>query len=84
MLLFSPKEHRKKIRTSNGLERVNREIRRRTRVAVLFPNVESALRLVTGVLVEIHEEWITGNRWLDMEGPEEKKTYFMEEEAQAV
>lgn len=61
-----PKEHRKKIRTSNGIERVNREIKRRTRVAVLFPNKESALRLVTGVLIEIHEEWITGNRYLDM------------------
>jgi transposase-like protein len=61
-----PKEHRKRLRTTNGLERVNREIKRRTRVAVLFPNVESALRLVTGVLVEIHEEWATGRSYLDM------------------
>lgn len=64
--LSFPKEHRKKIRTSNSLERVNREIKRRTRVAVLFPNAESALRLVTGVLIEIHEEWITGKMYLDM------------------
>ncbi|WP_228547123.1 IS256 family transposase [Candidatus Neptunochlamydia vexilliferae] len=62
-----PKEHRKKLRTSNGIERVNREIKRRTRVAVLFPNTESALRLVTGVIIEIHEEWVTGKRYLDME-----------------
>ena len=61
-----PKEHWKKIRTSNGMERVNREIKRRTRVAVMFPNKESALRLVTGVIVEIHEEWITGRQYLDM------------------
>jgi len=61
-----PKEHRKKLRTSNGIERVNREIKRRTRVAVLFPNKESALRLVTGVIIEIHEEWITGRQYLDM------------------
>lgn len=61
-----PKEHRKKIRTSNGIERVNREIKRRTRVAVLFPNKESALRLVTGVIIEIHEEWVTGKQYLDM------------------
>ncbi|MCB1116058.1 MAG: transposase, partial [Chlamydiia bacterium] len=61
-----PKEHWKKIRTSNGAERVNREIKRRTRVAVLFPNAESALRLVTGIIIEIHEEWITGRRYLDM------------------
>lgn len=61
-----PKEHWKKIRTSNGIERVNKEIKRRTRVAVLFPNKESALRLVTGVLIEIHEDWITGRQYLDM------------------
>ena len=62
-----PREHRKKIRTSNGIERVNREIKRRTRVAVLFPNKESALRLVTGVIIEIHEEWVTGRQYLDMD-----------------
>jgi len=62
-----PREHQKRLRTTNGLERVNREIKRRTRVAVMFPNKESALRLVTGVLVEIHEEWITGKNYLDMD-----------------
>lgn len=61
-----PQKHRKKIRTTNGIERVNREIKRRTRVAVLFPNAESALRLITGVLIEIHEDWITGRQYLDM------------------
>ena len=61
-----PREHWKKIRTSNGIERVNREIKRRSRVAVLFPNKESALRLVTGVIIEIHEEWVTGRQYLDM------------------
>lgn len=61
-----PKEHQRKIRTTNGIERVNREIKRRTRVAVLFPNKESALRLVTGVVMEIHEEWVTGRQYLDM------------------
>lgn len=62
-----PQKHRKKIRTSNGIERINREIKRRSRVAVLFPNNESALRLVTGILMEIHEEWITGRQYLDMD-----------------
>ena len=61
-----PREHRRKLRTSNSIERVNREIKRRTRVAVLFPNKESALRLVTGVLIEIHEDWISGRHYLDM------------------
>lgn len=64
--LSFPEAHRKRIRTTNGLERVNREIKRRTRVAVLFPNAESALRLMTGVLIEIHEEWVTGKAYLDM------------------
>ena len=45
---------------------MNREIKRRTRVAVIFPNADSALRLVTGVMIEIHEEWLTGNRYIDM------------------
>ncbi len=54
-----PKEHRIKIRTSNCLERVNKEIRRRTKVAGLFPNESSCLRLVTAVLQEIHESWAT-------------------------
>jgi len=69
-----PKEHWKKIRTTNGMERLNREIKRRTQVAVLFPNKESALRLVTGIIVEVHEEWMTGRKYLEMgpliEGPE--------------
>ena len=67
-----PRSHQRKIRTTNGLERVNREIKRRTRVAVLFPNTASALRLVTGVLVEIHEEWVTEKRYLKMK-PEEQE-----------
>ena len=61
-----PEAHRKKIRTVNGLERLNREIRRRTRVATLFPNVASCERLITAVLQGVHEEWITGRRYLDM------------------
>ena len=61
-----PKAHRKCIRTVNGLERLNREIRRRTRVATLFPNVASCERLITAVLQEVHEGWITGKRYLDI------------------
>jgi|SRR5271170_6891645 len=64
--LSFPQEHQKKIRTVNGLERLNREIRRRTRVASLFPNVESCERLVTAVLQGVHEEWLFGKRYLDM------------------
>jgi putative transposase len=55
-----PEEHRKRMRTTNMLERQNKEIKRRTRVATLFPNEASLLRLVTAVLVELSDEWETG------------------------
>ena len=61
-----PEEHWKRIRTNNVSERLNQEIKRRTRVARLFPSPESALRLVTAVVVEIHEEWVSGNKYLDV------------------
>lgn len=70
-----PIAHQKRLRTTNSLERVNREIKRRVRVAVLFPNEASALRLVTGIVSEIHDEWITGKAYLNMtedEATEEK------------
>jgi putative transposase len=61
LTVFSfPEIHRRRLRTTNGLERLNREIRRRTRVAVLFPNTASCLRLVTAIVMEISEEWQTG------------------------
>jgi len=59
-----PPEHWKKIRTNNASERLNQEIKRRTSIARLFPNVESVLRLVTAVVVEIHEDWISGRKYL--------------------
>jgi len=62
-----PRAHWKRLRTSNLVERVNREVKRRTRVATLFPNEESCLRLISAVLQEIHEDWITGRIYLDLE-----------------
>jgi transposase-like protein len=59
-----PLEHRRKLRTNNTLERLNREIKRRTRVATLFPNEASLLRLATAVLMETDEEWQTEKRYL--------------------
>ena len=61
-----PGERGKRMRTTNTLERMNREIRRRTRIARVFPNEESCLRLAGAVLVEMHEDWLTGNRFLSM------------------
>lgn len=62
-----PVSHRKKLRTTNMLERLNQEIKRRTRVATLFPNEASLLRLVSALLVETSEEWETGKTYLRME-----------------
>ena len=61
-----PKAHRLRMRTTNGLERLNREIKRRTRVASLFPNEASLLRLASALLVEIDDEWMTGKIYLNM------------------
>ncbi len=57
---------RKRLRTTNGLERVNKELKRRTRVATLFPNEDSLLRLVSALLMEISEEWETGRVYITM------------------
>jgi putative transposase len=62
-----PQAHRARLRTTNMLERVNRELKRRTRVATLFPNEASLLRLVTAVLMELSEEWETGKRYVTFE-----------------
>jgi putative transposase len=61
---------------ANGLERLNQEIKRRTRVVRIFPNTEACLRLVTALAVEQSEEWVTGRRYLDMS---ELKEYGQEE-----
>ncbi len=65
-VLQLPEQHRKKMRTTNMLERVHKELNRRTRVAGLFPNEASLLRLVSAVLMELDEEWQTGKRYLNM------------------
>jgi len=62
-----PPAHRQRLRTTNMLERLNRELKRRTRVATLFPNEASLLRLVTAVLMELSEEWETGKRYVTFE-----------------
>jgi transposase-like protein len=63
-----PQEHWRRIRTTNGLERVSQEIKRRTRVVRIFPNEDSCLRLVTAVLMEIGEDWETGRIYLNLDG----------------
>ena len=57
-----PPSHRRRLRTTNLVERLNEEIRRRTRVARLFPNEAACLRLVSAILMEISEDWQTAER----------------------
>ena len=61
-----PPEHWKKIRTTNLLERVHKEIKRRTKKVGAFPNEDSLLRLTVSILIDINEDWITGNRYLSV------------------
>jgi len=59
-----PQAHRVRLRTTNGLERINRELKRRTRVASIFPNSASCLRLISALLTEFDEDWMTGKIYL--------------------
>ena len=61
-----PAEHHKHLKSTNMLERINEEIKRRTLVVRIFPNAASCLRLVRALAAEIHEEWIEGTRYLNM------------------
>jgi len=62
-----PEKYRKRLRTTNMLERLIQKIRRREKVIRIFPNMESAYRLVGALCVETHEEWSTGRRYLNMD-----------------
>jgi putative transposase len=59
-----PKSHRRMLRTSNWLENLNGQLRKRTAVVRLFPSIASALRLISAVLRETDERWLTGKRYL--------------------
>ncbi len=62
-----PQPQRTRLRTTNGLERINRELKRRTRVASIFPNPASCLRLVSALLAECDEEWMTAKIYLTLQ-----------------
>jgi len=66
-VLMIPAAHRRRLRTTNGLKRLNKEIKRRTRVATLFPNEASLLRLASAVLSEASDEWETERASMNME-----------------
>ena len=62
-----PQPHHKHLKSTNLIERLNQEIKRRTLLVRIFPNQASCLRLVRALAVEIHEEWVDENRYLDMD-----------------
>jgi len=78
-----PAEHHKHLKSTNMLERINEEIKRRTLVVRIFPNAASCLRLVRALAAEIHEEWIEGTRYLNMDLLEEHKREQLRRRAQA-
>jgi transposase-like protein len=67
----APESHRRRLRTTNGIERVNQELKRRSKPVRIFPNPASCLRLFGALLKEQHEDWISGRRYLDMDRLEE-------------
>jgi putative transposase len=62
-----PQQHHKHLKSTNMLERVNQELKRRTLVVRIFPDAASCLRLIRALAVEIHEDWVEATRYLDME-----------------
>jgi transposase-like protein len=62
-----PRSHWRKIRTTNSLERIHKELKRRTRVTGAYSNDQSLLRVAVCIMMDIHEEWITGNMYLSLE-----------------
>ncbi len=66
-VLVLPERYRKRLRTTNGVERLNEEIRRRDRVIRIYPNRDSVKRIIGALLMEMDEKWQTGHRYLDMQ-----------------
>ena len=80
-----PLAHHKHLKSTNMLERLNQELKRRTRIVRIFPNGASCLRLVRALAAEIHEEWLEATRYLDMdELREHRKLTLLKEETETV
>jgi putative transposase len=68
-----PRQHHKHLKSTNMLERLNEEIRRRTYVVRIFPNPDACRRLVRALAVETHENWLEAHRYLNMYDLKEHK-----------
>ncbi|SFG29644.1 transposase, partial [Sporolactobacillus nakayamae] len=77
-----PEAYRHRLRTTNGMERLNEEFRRRERVIRIFPNRESVIRLMGSVLMEMNEKWLEGRRYLDMTNYAEWKAQKLQKQNQ--
>src|SRR5690625_847870 len=80
-VIVLPEQYRLRLRSTNGLERLNREVRRRERVIGIFPNTDSALRLLGAMLMEQDEEWTTGRCYFRMENYWEWKRSLSQDQA---
>ncbi len=67
-ILALPRKYQTRLRSTHSQERLNEEIRRRERVTRIFPNEDSAIRLIGALLAEFHEQWSTGKTYFDMTG----------------
>lgn len=76
-----PAQHHKHLKSTNMLERLNEEIKRRTHVVRIFPNEASCLRLVRALAVEMHENWIEATRYLNMDLLKEHKKLLLRDVA---
>jgi transposase-like protein len=76
-----PRQHHKHLKSTNMLERLNEEIKRRTLVVRIFPNAQSCLRLIRALAVETHENWLEQHRYLNMEELREHKKLMMRQAA---
>lgn len=76
-----PRRHHKHMKSTNMLERLNEEIRRRTYVVRIFPNADSCCRLVRALAVETHENWLEANRYLNMDDLKEQKKTMLRKAA---
>ena len=76
-----PRQHHKHFKSTNMLERLNEQIRRKTYVVCIFPNAEICLRLVRALAVETHENWMKANRYINMDDLMEHKKLALRQAA---